>query len=161
MTTDTRNGVQGDQDCPICGWDAATINTNVHNKRCALWQRAIRVLDYSPMVRSEAEDIIYSVHDELKGVDDEQARSESLMSLLRALYDRSLGMAIDNNNALDHPSFTDYASMLDLPVLNDSLMRSRFPLNAGHIAPGFTIWEPSGSRERRMQFRQAQQRQRF
>ena len=160
MTTDTQNGLQGAQDCSICGWDAATINTNVHRKRCALWQRAIRVLDYSPMVRSEAEDIIENVRKEIKKVDDAQAESEAMMTLLRALYDRSLGMAIDNNNALDHPSFSDYASMLDLPLLNDSIMRSRFPHNAGHIAPGFTIWEPNGSKERRMQFRQAQQRQR-
>ncbi|MEL6182379.1 MAG: hypothetical protein AAFS10_25710 [Myxococcota bacterium] len=125
-----------------------------------MWQRAIRVLDYSPMPRPEAEDVIENVRKDLRKTDDTQERSEAILTMLRALFDRSLGMAIDNNNALDHPSFSDYASMLDLPVLNDSVVRNRFPLNSGHIAPGFTIWEPSGSKERRMQFRQSQQRNR-
>ena len=160
MSTEAKRSVAGTEDCPICGWDAATINTNVHRKRCSLWQRAIRVLDYSPMVRSEAEDVIDDASLQLKGEDDDNAHAELMIKLLRAFYDRSLGMAIDNNNALDHPPFQEYVAMLDLPILNESVVRGRFPLNEGHIAPGFTIWEPNGSKERRMQFRQAQQRNR-
>jgi hypothetical protein len=149
--------VGGDQDCPICGWDAQTIYTNVHQKRCKAWQRACKTLEYSPMFRLTAEEIIGSTKTQLSSNGQEDV--DVSMDLVRALYDRSLGQSIDNDNALEHPQFTEYVSMLDLPEIGPTL-RGRYPLESGQIAPGFTIWEPPGSKDRRMQFRKAQQQSR-
>lgn len=141
-------------DCPICGWDAATVHTQAHQDRCARWQRALRDLSYKPMVRAEAEQVAEAKLKDLAEIEDEEAQMEAAGKLARAFYDRSLGHAIDNNHHMEHPRFETYASMLDLDEL-PAVFRRIYPLQPGHIGKGFTFWEPADSKARRIQLRAA------
>ena len=153
MTLETyREEIRGEQDCPICGWSKHTINTETHHKRCRNWQKACDTLGYQPMVRVEARETMDEVRDVIDDVETNADRFEANIKLGRAMYDRSLGLAIDNRNHEEHPTFNEYIAMLDVPEFGE-LLRERFPYNEGHIAPGFTVWEPPGSKDRKMQFR--------
>ncbi|MBH22900.1 MAG: hypothetical protein CMH57_00300 [Myxococcales bacterium] len=157
--TEYLDQISGEDDCPICGWDAATIHTNIHRKRCRMWQRACKSIDYTPMTRPEAKVAIGDARENLDDADSKQEEVSAALELVRALYDRSLALAISNKNANDHPDYWEYVSMLDLPEI-PQVLRTRFPYKEGHIAPGFTIWEPPKSKMRRIQFRTAERRQR-
>lgn len=149
-----REKIKGEDDCPICGWSADTINTETHKKRCHNWQRATSNLGYEPMVRTEARELMQDARETLEDADSDKEKFDANIKLARALYDRSLGLSIDDRNHHDHPSFNEYVAMLDIPEFGAKI-RERFPYEGGHIAPGYTLWEPPGSKERKIQFRMA------
>ncbi len=156
LKEDFLEDIRGDKDCPICGWDAQTLHTNAHKARCTAWQRACRRIGYSPMTRPEATEAIDTAQQRLEDALPEQDMAQTRMALIRAFYDRSLTLAIDNGNADKHPDFRSYASMLELPEMSQQL-RHRFPHTPKHIPAGFTVWQPEGSRGRRFQERRARQ----
>ncbi len=143
------------EDCPICGWDAATVFTQVHEKRCRRWKQAIADMNgYQPTPRPRVEVLIEELTQKLAAADDDVEAVKIAGALMRAHYDRSLGHAIDNGHYKDHPDYDAYASMLDLQGLPEGF-RHLYPHQPGHIAPGFGFWEPADSKSRRLQFRAA------
>lgn len=110
------------------------------------------------MTRPEAKEAIVQAREEVTDADTAAETLSAAMELVRALYDRSLAVAIANTSAEEHPEFWRYVSMLDLPEMPEPL-RNKFPHEPGHMALGCTIWQPPGSRMRRLQFRNAERRQ--
>lgn len=150
--------LSADAPCPLCGWAADSVNTDIHRERCANWQSACRQLNYWPMTLPQWRKAINEAKTQQEEAETDAATFEADVALVQALFDRSLGAAIDGNNHRQHPEFREYACMLELSSLGDTF-RTRFPHNPEQIAPGFTIWEPEGSKGRRMQFRAARRQQ--
>lgn len=149
--------IRGEDDCPICGWSADSVHSPTHEKHCAYWQEACQALNHWPRVGDELKDIIEAARQLSKDADTPSARFDANIKLLHALFDHSLGNAIKNKRAMDHPKLPQYISMVHLDELGDQL-RERFPYLPGHIAPGFTFWEPNGSREYKTQLRMTRHR---
>jgi hypothetical protein len=148
MTHDT----QIPQDCAICGWAGETIHTALHTARCTRWQQAMAEMTYKPAGRANAEDAIEAAHNQLKAATTADDRLSAAQALAQGLYDRSLGLAIDEGNHLTHPGLDDYSTMIKLPYI-PAEFRARHPYQDGHIASGATVWEPEGSKARKRQFR--------
>lgn len=143
-----------ESDCPICGWSADTVHTDIHRKRCQRWERACGELDYTPMTRSQAQEAAEEARDALESCEEPDKRFELVMSLTRSLFDTSLGLAISEGYHKEHPSLDAFRGMLDIPEI-DEAVRERFPYEADHIARGATAWYAKGSRSHRFQMKQA------
>jgi predicted nucleic acid-binding Zn-ribbon protein len=140
------------EDCPECGWAAASRHTTAHDARCRRWQRACKELGYKPMPSAERREVRLEALEDFRATEDAEAKFEAGMRYLRAVYDRSVSAAIDDNRHLQHPTFAEYVRMLDISPVTDAV-RDRFPYNEGHIASGYTTWEAPESRGRRRQFK--------
>jgi uncharacterized protein YukE len=147
----------GEADCVTCGWDAATLNSHAHEKRCRRWTEASLQMGYSPMTTSTIKTELALSREEAEATEDSKARLKADMRLMQALYDRSVGNAFKNKTHMGHPTLEEYISMVHLDELGDEL-RASFPYTPGHIGPTFTMWEPEDSRARKMQERAARHR---
>ena len=143
--------------CPICGWSSDTLHLRIHTVRCERWQHAVRELGVTVRPVQEVDQTIEQVRDDVRAANNDAEYLEATTRLVRNLYERSIGHAIKEGNWQDHPDYAAYAGMVDLDVLGE-VWRDRVAHQSGHIAAGFTLWEPEGSRGRRAQFRAAERR---
>ena len=140
------------EDCPICGWAGETVHTAAHTKRCRRWQDAARKLGVTPKTTVQARRAIVDAQEGLETAKSPDKEAAMATLLLRALYDQSLGIAIDEGHSESHPPFETFAAMIKHNNIPESV-RDRFPHTPGHIAPGAAVWYPADSRNRRNQFR--------
>jgi hypothetical protein len=141
--------------CPVCGWSADTLALKIHENRCQKWRIANEELGHTVRPMQELDVVIDEVRQVLSGASTDVELQEASTGFVKGLFERSLGHAIKEGHWRDHPGYTDYAHMVEVDELGDA-WRDRVEHRAGHIAPGFTFWEPEGSRERRVQFRAAE-----
>ncbi len=142
------------EDCSICGWNHATLWTQAHRRRCKKWSKAKEWLGFLPMSSTRCTAVIAETTARHENAASDEDRFGAAMDYARALFDRSLGWAIDNRHLEDHPGFEEYVGMLDMPIVAQTL-RKKFPEVEGQIASGFTLWEPENSSRRKRQFRMA------
>lgn len=138
------------RDCPICGWSADTLATELHMKRCQQWKRACYELGFAPMTGPAARRAILTARRAYYACSSLLERQVVVKALTRALFDLSLGLAIKEGYHSLHPSLEDFRRMLKIPEFSSKL-RAPYPYKDGHIAPGATVWHPPGSRARKIQ----------
>lgn len=140
--------------CPTCGWAAETLHLSVHLDRCERWRKACRELGFDVRPEPELAQIIECAREDMGAADGEARYLDAAAVFVRALFERSLGHAIKQGNWREHPSYGEYAKMVDVEELGDTWSR-RVGTIEGEIGPGFTLWEPGSSKARSMQFRNA------
>ncbi|WP_422473684.1 hypothetical protein [Endozoicomonas sp. ALB032] len=119
-----------------------------HEDRHLKYEKAVKALGYKPEVREEREDSKQVAYDGMylqKGYPKKQAKFA--LKLIKAHFDRSLEAAIDGGYWEKHPTFEEFAAMMDygpstIPPKAMSMIREKYGRTEGRIPEGHSYWFP-------------------
>lgn len=136
-----------------------------HTKRHKAFREAEFVLTRLPDSYKRREAEKKKAYDLLKRTHDPASQYTGALTLMRAHFDRSLEVSIEEGYWTTHPSFVEYIRMAEydsvtIPNAVMAAIRAKFPADPGHIPYGHSYWYPPGSAARRAQFEQAKETER-